>query len=100
MHYSPETILNFGKHRGKTIKGVIENDINYIVWCLIEIDDFNLDENSIVEFINNKDKIILNHSRLKSHRALSVALGLEEGDFKTEQSKHIADIIKKIGNKK
>jgi hypothetical protein len=100
MHYSPETILNFGKHKGKLLKEVIEYDINYIVWCLIEIDNFYLDDNSIIEFINNKDKIILNHSRLKNHNALLVALGFEDGDFKTEQNKQVEDILKKIGDKK
>jgi hypothetical protein len=28
--------LRFGKHTGKTIKWVIDNDLQYIEWCLRE----------------------------------------------------------------
>ncbi|MCD8438372.1 hypothetical protein LNI90_11605 [Tenacibaculum dicentrarchi] len=100
MNYKLDDILNFGKYKGRTIKEIIQEDINYIVWCLIQIDDFQLSDDSAIEFINNKEKILLNHSRLKDHKAMSILIGFEEGDFATERNKNIAEIINKIGRKK
>jgi hypothetical protein len=36
--YKLETVLTFGKHKGKTIRVVLENDPSYIVWMAEELD--------------------------------------------------------------
>lgn len=36
--------LDFGKHRGKTLEEVIEEDPRYIRWALREIDRFDITE--------------------------------------------------------
>jgi hypothetical protein len=100
MIYKPEDILEFGKFKGNTIEDTIKTDINYIVWALIEIDEFQLSEESILIFIDNKDRILLNHPRLKNHKAASIAFGFLEGDVNKEFNKNIAEIINKIGRKK
>jgi len=43
IFYSLETELIFGKHVGKTIEQIIEDDVGYITWCLENIETFNLD---------------------------------------------------------
>lgn len=35
--------ITFGKHRGLTIKEIIEDDPTYLEWALDEIDGFELD---------------------------------------------------------
>ena len=35
--------LTFGKHKGKTIEDVLEDDPRYLRWCMENIDDFELD---------------------------------------------------------
>ena len=36
--------LNFGKHKGKTINQILEEEPTYIRWCLENIDWFKLSE--------------------------------------------------------
>lgn len=64
MYYELNTIYDFGKYKGKSLKQVIEDDINYVVWCLTDIPDFKLNNDAIVHFIDNKDKIVINHTRI------------------------------------
>ena len=45
--------LNFGKHKGETIKQVCEDDPTYIEWCLNAIDSFELDDKAM-EFYENE----------------------------------------------
>lgn len=35
--------LTFGKHKDKLVKMIIRNDPEYILWCLENIDGFELD---------------------------------------------------------
>ncbi|QXP79206.1 MULTISPECIES: hypothetical protein [Winogradskyella] len=99
MFYKLDNTLNFGKYREKTIKQIIKIDINYIVWALIEIEEFMLDDDSVLEFINNKEKITWNNNRLNNHDALSMALGFIEGDYEKERNKNITEILNKKGIK-
>lgn len=59
MIYYNSTKLNFGKHKGKTILEVLESDFNYICWCIKEINNFKLSEESITALIDNKEKMPL-----------------------------------------
>lgn len=100
MIYKLETVFNFGKYKGKKTKEIINEDINYIVWCLIQIDDFYLDDCAMNEFINNKHKILVNHSRLNDHKAILIAFDYEEGDYEKEFNRHVSEILNKKGIKK
>ena len=42
MIYKPEDILRFGKHKGKSIRQIYEDDPTYIRWCLNSIDTFEM----------------------------------------------------------
>ena len=60
---SAEAVFKFGKHRGETIQSVLDNDIDYIGWCLdrgIEFIVDNLDDDEIDliidEYKNRKHK--------------------------------------------
>ena len=44
MIYKPEDILRFGKHKGKSIRQVYEDDPTYIRWCLNSIDTFEMSD--------------------------------------------------------
>lgn len=37
-------IFNFGKYKGKTLLHVIDNDPQYVIWCIDNIDDFNIND--------------------------------------------------------
>lgn len=41
------SILDFGKHKGKTISDIISSDPIYLEWCLAE-EIFELDERSMI----------------------------------------------------
>lgn len=45
--YSLDSVLNFGKHRGKRMRAVIQDDPAYIVWAtsekMIELDNIAFD---------------------------------------------------------
>jgi len=86
--------LNFGKYKSKTIKEIINNDINYIIWCIKNIENFNLDHESIIEFINNKEKIAVNNN-LISNDIIEIALGNKEGNVKDEFNKMVGKALTK-----
>ena len=42
MMYKLDTILPFGKYKGKTVEQVLEIDPTYIRWCLENIEAFEM----------------------------------------------------------
>jgi hypothetical protein len=40
ISYKLESPLGFGKYKGRIIKEIIEKDIGYISWCLINVERF------------------------------------------------------------
>lgn len=42
--YKLDSIIDFGKHKGKTIEDVIIENVTYIEWAIGKIKWFNLDE--------------------------------------------------------
>ncbi|OWU99282.1 hypothetical protein B7994_11280 [Fibrobacter sp. UWR2] len=43
----PDDILTFGKHKGKTIRYVAENDMDYLKWATLNIRDFVFNFNEL-----------------------------------------------------
>ena len=41
-----DSVLTFGKYRGKTLKEVFDLDIYYLVWCLENITWFNVSQDA------------------------------------------------------
>ena len=41
--YSLDSLIDFGKHKGKTIKDVICKDVTYIEWAVTQVTSFELD---------------------------------------------------------
>jgi tetratricopeptide (TPR) repeat protein len=62
--YGRRSTLKFGKHLDKSIIKIIEDDPNYILWCLINLDHFIIDTE------------LLNDSRLKNQKNYLKALEL------------------------
>jgi len=44
MMYDLDTRLDFGKYRGQTVEAIIESDARYLVWCLEEVERFEVDK--------------------------------------------------------
>jgi len=43
--YTCDTVLKFGKHKGKTVKEIMKSlNASYLVWCKNNIESFILDE--------------------------------------------------------
>lgn len=38
-----DSVLRFGKHRGRTIEDVLEDDPRWLLWASENVDDFELD---------------------------------------------------------
>ena len=55
--FTLDTVFDFGKHKGKSLSDIIENDIDYIIWCILNIEQFKIDCDSIIFFNLNKKKI-------------------------------------------
>lgn len=52
------TIFNFGKYKGKTLLYVIDNDPQYIIWCIDNIEDFNINEKLKLELLSQYNQHI------------------------------------------
>lgn len=48
-YYHLNDRFTFGKHKGSTLRLVVENDPSYISWCLNNVDRFQLTEEVIGE---------------------------------------------------
>tara|TARA_B100000941_G_C28261062_1_gene426568 strand:+ start:117 stop:551 length:435 start_codon:yes stop_codon:yes gene_type:complete len=44
--YSADTIIGFGKYKGKKINSILSSDPNYLMWCLENLDHFILDDDT------------------------------------------------------
>ena len=47
--------FRFGKHKGKTIDEVYQEDAGYLEWCLDNFDDKNFMKLKIKEYMGAKD---------------------------------------------
>lgn len=47
--YYLDTILNFGKYQGKTLKDVATENIMYIEWCIMNLDNFAINDMTVDE---------------------------------------------------
>ena len=56
--------FDFGKYRNQKIEYVVLNDINYIIWCIKEIEDLIFHKDVIELVIENKDKIFADSNEL------------------------------------
>ena len=52
------TIFNFGKYKGKALLHVIDNDPQYIIWCINNIKDFNINDKLKVELLSQHNQHI------------------------------------------
>jgi hypothetical protein len=46
-----ENVFTFGKYKGQTILGVIQNDPKYIQWCLDKVEFFKLNSEETELFL-------------------------------------------------
>lgn len=60
--YDMDTVLNFGKHKGKIIKQLFnENEENYIFWLYYKnICEFSENVKNELNFIENENNLIIN----------------------------------------
>lgn len=79
MIFKEIDMLTFGKHKGKTVEWVRENDFDYLKHLSHSTDWFNLDNPIPMEYIFNVGDIITNGN--KTLRVLSLRQG---GGYKAE----------------
>ena len=60
MAYGLADKINFGKHRGKTIKDVIENDPTYIEWMLDTVEAVEFEDTAMKEYESAIDEYYRN----------------------------------------
>ena len=48
--YTLQTVLRFGKHKGKTVNQILQEEPGYINWCLKNIDTFEMS-------VSDKEKV-------------------------------------------
>ena len=53
IYTSTNDRINFGKHRGKTVQEVIDNDCGYVQWASRTIDNFELRQDALLYLVNN-----------------------------------------------
>jgi hypothetical protein len=48
-YYNLNSKLNFGKYKGKDLVSVIKTDVDYVYWCLVNIDTFAISDQTITD---------------------------------------------------
>ena len=54
--FTPDSIFNFGRNKGKSLEEVAEFDAPYIYWCALNIDKFLISEKDFLAFQNKYEK--------------------------------------------
>lgn len=63
MEYSLDTLIPFGKFKGKMIRYVIIDNISYVDWCLVNVKNFTLSKEASEfynEWMEEKNTEVLN----------------------------------------
>lgn len=63
-----DTVFRKGKYKGKTVLEVIQNNLNYILWCIEHISDFTVKDETfyeIIELSRLMGSTYVNHEREK-----------------------------------
>lgn len=56
---SINNVLEFGKHKGKTVQEVMRQDCNWLHWALENIPDFKLNRNALLLLPPEKENLDL-----------------------------------------
>ena len=71
--YSVDTIITFGKHKGKSIQEIVSIDNGYINWCILKLEHFYINNENInklkqihpsFNLSDNEKKILSSKSKL------------------------------------
>ena len=63
--FSRYSRMNFGKHRGKTIGQIVEDNPSYIKWMIENIDNIAFDEDVVSELNLSDDLVEINSEKLE-----------------------------------
>jgi hypothetical protein len=44
MMYDLDTPIRFGRHRGRLVEEVLEDDPGYLLWCMENVESFDVDQ--------------------------------------------------------
>jgi hypothetical protein len=81
-HYELETIFNFGKHKGKTLKQVFCTVPSYIDWCLREVSYFTISQNAFNQLKSIKPKYYLSPEAKRSILSTKKAIHRHSNEYK------------------
>lgn len=54
--FTPDSIFNFGRNKGKSLEEVAECDAPYIYWCALNIDKFLISEEDFLAYQKKYEK--------------------------------------------
>ncbi|WP_417429847.1 hypothetical protein [Halpernia sp.] len=89
MEYKFNQIINFGKYNGLSIEDIAHKDLGYLCWCVKNITEFILDNETLV-FLNENSNSLFNSSYIN----LDYLLDNDDANVKIKQKKEIENIIK------
>lgn len=89
MIYKLTQTIDFGKYKDLSIKEVAENDIGYLCWCVKNINDFVLDNETLM-FLHS------NYANMFNSSYVSIDYLFENDDLRLKQKQinEIENIIK------
>jgi uncharacterized protein (DUF3820 family) len=68
MKYITNTVLSFGKYKGKTVSEISKLNPSYLLWCTENIEGFKLDENYKIIL---EELVKAEHSKWETERNIS-----------------------------
>lgn len=89
MEYKFNQVINFGKYSGLSIKEIAHKDLGYLCWCVKNIKEFILDNETLV-FLNENSNSLINSSYIN----LEYLLDDDDLSMKIKQKREIENIIK------
>ena len=68
--YDLNSKVDFGKHKGQKLKEIIQNDPNYIEWCMLNLDHFRLSDKTLDEIrrLDSTFKLSLEAELRRKHK--------------------------------
>lgn len=87
--YNLGSVFDFGKYKNQYVSDVVLNDINYLIWCVLNIKDLVFSKEVIELVLENKNKIYADNNEF-----ISIFNNEDINTLKDLEFTKIANIIK------
>ena len=65
-------LFNFGKYKGKTLLHVIDNDPQYIIWCINNIKEFKINNTLKNDLLTHYNNWNVQRERIHIHKQMKL----------------------------